>query len=104
VLQIRYAETGELGSCLRFGQVFRFLSQHIGPIIVAQLLVWAAGLVLTTVLSGVIGVLSLVPICGWVVASLLGLVMVPVGVWLMLFAGHLYGQIGLQARKAPSTP
>lgn len=98
VLQIRFAETGELSPCLRFGEVFRFLLDHIGPIIVAQLLVWAAGLVVASILTGVIGVLGLVPICGWMVASLLGLVMIPVGVWLMLFAAHLYGQIGRQVR------
>lgn len=97
VLQIRFAEAGELGACLRFGEIFRLLFQHIGPIIIAQLLVWAAGFVVTTVLGGVIGVFSLVPICGWVVASLLGLVMVPLGVWLMLFAAFLYGQIGQEA-------
>ncbi len=94
VLQIRYAEYGELGACLRFGEVFQFLFRNIGSILIAQLLIWAAAFVVTTVLSGVIGVLSLVPICGWVVGSLLGLVILPVGVWLMLFAAYLYGQIG----------
>ncbi len=102
VLQIRFAETGTLGACLRFGEVFRFLFDHIGPIIIAQLLVWAVALVITTVLSGVIGVLSLVPICGWMVAALLGLVMVPVGVWLMVFAAHLYGQIARDTGAATS--
>jgi hypothetical protein len=102
VIQIRYAETGKLETCLRFAEVFRFLFAHIGPIVIAQLLVWAAGLVITTVLGGVIGVFSLIPICGWVIASLLGFVMVPVGVWLMLFAAHLYGQIARQAAASPS--
>lgn len=102
VLQIRFAEAGTLGPCLRFGEVFRFLFAHIGPIIIAQLLVWAAALVASTVVSGVIGVLALVPICGWVVASLLGLVMVPVGVWLMVFAAHLYGQIARDTGAAPA--
>jgi len=97
VLQIRYAETGKLETCLRFGEVFRFLFDHIGPILVAQLLVWAAGLVVTTILGGVIGFLSLIPICGWVVSSVLGFAMLPVGVWLMLFAAYLYGQIARQA-------
>ncbi len=97
VLQIRYAETGELGPCLRFNEVFRYLFEHIGAIIIAQVLVWAAAFVVTTVLGGIIGAFGLIPICGWVLASLLGLVMVPVGVWLMLFATHLYGQISRQA-------
>lgn len=102
VLQIRFAETGELGSCLRFGQVFRFLFEHIGSIIIAQLLVWAAAFVATTVLGGVIGFLGLVPICGWVLASLLGLGGIPIGVWVMLVAAYLYGQIGRRAEQAPS--
>jgi len=101
VLQIRFAEAGTLGACLRFGEVFRFLFDHIGSVIIAQLLVWAAAFVVSTVLSGVIGVLSLVPICGWVVGALLGVLMVPVGVWLVVFAAHLYGQIGREAGAAP---
>jgi hypothetical protein len=94
VIQIRYAESGRLASCLRFGEVFRFLFENIGSVILAQVLVWLGGLVVTSVLGTVIGALSLVPICGWVVATALGLVLLPVGVWLMVFASYLYGQIG----------
>jgi hypothetical protein len=94
VLQIRYAETGELASCVRFGEVFRFLFENIGSVIVAQVLVWLAGLVVTGALGTVIGALIVVPICGWLVATALGLVMVPAGVWLMVFASYLYAQIG----------
>jgi hypothetical protein len=97
VLQIRYAEGRNLAACLRFGEVFRLLFDNIGPIIAAQLLVWAGGFALTTIFGGVIGTIGLIPICGWLLATVLGLVMVPVGVWLMLFGSHLYGQI---ARKA----
>jgi len=50
------------------------------------------------VLSIVIGAFGLVPFCGWVLASVLGLVFLPVGVWLMLFGSHLYGEIGSTAR------
>lgn len=100
VLQIRYAETGELGACLRFGEVFRFLFSHIGSIVIAQLLIWVAGMVVTSVLGGVIGVLSIIPICGWILGAVLGLVMLPVGVWLVVFSGHLYAQVGRQAASA----
>lgn len=96
VLQIRYAETGELASCLQFGDVFRFLSRNIGPVVIAQLLVWAAGVVVTSLVGGAISVLALVPICGWVTAGLLGFILIPIGVWLMLFAAHLYAQIGAE--------
>lgn len=98
VLQIRYAETGNLAACLRFGEVLRFFFDNVGEILIAQLLVWAAGFVVTSVLSIVIGAFGLVPFCGWVLASVLGLVFLPVGVWLMLFGSHLYGEIGSTAR------
>ena len=98
VLQIRCAEADKLAACLRFGEVFRFTFGHIGEIIIAQVLVWAAGLVVTTVLGLVIGAFGIVPICGWVIASLLGLLFLPVGVWLMLFASYLYAEIGAGAR------
>jgi hypothetical protein len=93
VLQIRYAETGNLASCLRLGEVFRFLFDNIGSVIISQALVWLGGLVVTGVLGTIIGALSLIPICGWVVAAALGLVTLPAGVWLMVFASYLYGQI-----------
>jgi hypothetical protein len=99
VIQIRFAETGKLGSCLRFGEVFRFLFANIGPIIIAQLLVAAAGVVVSTVLGGVISVLSLIPICGWIVGAVLGLAMIPVGVWVLVFGAHLYAQIAQQSRS-----
>lgn len=98
VLQIRCAEAHKLVACLRLGKVFRFLFDHIGEIIIAQVLVWAAGLVVTTVLGMVIGAFGIVPICGWVIASLLGLLFLPLGVWLMLFGSYLYGEIGREAR------
>jgi hypothetical protein len=103
VVQIRYAETGQLSACLRFGEVFRLLLKHLGAVIIAQVLVVIAGFVASTVLGSVIGALSVVPICGWVVGSLLGLIMVPAGVWLMLFAAHLYAQIGRQAAPSPTS-
>jgi len=102
VLQIRYAEAGELGPCLRFGEVFRFLFENIGKVIIAQIIVWAAGLVVTTLLSVVIGAFGLVPLCGWILASVLGLVFVPVGFWLMLVASHLYAEIGQPAELEAS--
>jgi hypothetical protein len=94
VLRIRYAETGNLASCLRFGEVFRFLFHNIGVVLIAQVLVWLPGLAITGILGTIIGALVVVPICGWAVAAVLGLGMLPAGVWLMVFSSHLYGQIG----------
>jgi hypothetical protein len=102
VLQIRYAESGEIGDCLRFGEIFRFLFANIGPIIISQFLVWAAGMIIGTVVSVAVGILSIIPICGWILALAIGLLMLPVGVWLTVFSGHLYGQIGRQAGTMPS--
>lgn len=100
VLQVRYADAGDLAACLRFGEVFRFLFAHIGKIVIAQLLVWLAGLVVTTTLGVLIGAFGLVPVCGWLVAALLSFAYLPIGVWLTVFAGYLYGQIG-PPRPAP---
>ncbi|MGD9030482.1 MAG: DUF4013 domain-containing protein [Anaerolineae bacterium] len=102
VLRIRYAEASNLASCLRFGEVFRFLFRNIGPVLIAQALVWLVGLAVTSILGTVIGALAVVPICGWVVAAVLGLVALPASVWLMVVAGHLYGQIG--RRSDAGTP
>lgn len=85
VLQIRYAETGEIGACLLFGEVFRFLSTHAGNVIVSQLIVWAAGAVVMSLVS----------------ALTLGLLTLPASAWLAVFSGHLYGQIGRQAGVVP---
>ncbi len=101
MLQIRYAETGEIGACLRFGEVFRSLFANIGSIIISQLLLWVAGMVIGGVVGGLGAVLGIIPICGWILAAALGLLMLPVGVWLTVFSGHMYGQIGRQAGMAP---
>ncbi len=103
VLQIRYAQAGKLAACLRFGQVFRFLSAHLGSVIVAQLVVWAAAVIVSIGLSMLIAVFGLIPVCGWVIATLLGFVFLPVGVWLIVLAGHLYGQIALQPTAEPAS-
>ena len=102
VLQIRYAETGELGDCLRFGELFRFTFDNVGSIIVSQLLVWGAGVVIGIVVSVVAGALMIIPICGWILGFAISLLMLPVSVWLILFASHLYGQISRQAEMSAS--
>jgi len=100
-LQIRYAETGELGACLRLDEIIRFTLDNIGSIIVAMLLVWVASAVFAMVMSSIIGVVSLVPICGQIIALVLSMLMLPVTTWMALFAAHLYGQIGHQAGVLP---
>jgi hypothetical protein len=97
VLQIRYAETGEIGSCLRLGEVFRFLFANIGSVVIAQVLLWIASVVVGMIISTLVGVLGIIPICGWILGAALGLLMLPFSVWLMVFSGHLYGQIARRA-------
>jgi hypothetical protein len=84
-LQIRYAESGKIGSCLRLGEVLRFLGTNLGNVVVSQLVVWVAGAVV-------------IPIAG---ALTLGLLVLPASVWLTALSGHLFGQVGRQAGVAP---
>jgi len=101
VLQIRYAETGEIGSCLRFGEVFRFLFANIGGVVIAQILLWVASAVVGMVISALAGFLGIIPICGWILGAALGLLMLPFSVWLMVFSGDMYGQLARRASVGP---
>jgi hypothetical protein len=76
-LQIRFAETGEIGPCLRFGEVFGYMRRNIGPIFVAVLVATVAGGALVSLVGGVT----------------LGLLALPASVWATAFSSHLYGQI-----------
>jgi hypothetical protein len=93
LLLIRYAQTGEIAPCLRIGEIVRNTFDNIGPVIVSQVLIWAAGLVTGALVSAVTGVFSVVPICGWILLVPVGLLVLPISVWIASFSGHLYGQI-----------
>jgi len=97
VVQIRFAETEDIGACLRLGDIFRFLFANIGSVIISQILLFVAGIVLTSVIGGVGGFFGIIPICGWILAAALGLLLLPASVWLTVFSSHLYGQIGRQS-------
>jgi hypothetical protein len=97
---IRYAETGQIGACLRFGEVFRFTFDNLGRVIVAQLMIWALGLVIGLVVSGISTVLGVIPICGWLLMVPVALLALPVSVWLGAFMVHLYAQIAAAAQQA----
>jgi hypothetical protein len=77
VVQIHFAETGEIGACLRFGEMFRFLFSNIGPVIVTQLVVWAASVILISIAGSLT----------------LGLLAFPITVYMKAVSGHLYAQI-----------
>ncbi len=88
VLQIRFAESGEIESCLRFREIFRFLLDNIGNLFVSLLILWAVSVIV-------------IPIVG---ALTLGLLALPAAVWLTLLSSHLYGQIGRQSEQVEDGP
>ena len=77
VLRIRYAETGQIGACLRLGDMVRYLGHNVGSILVAALVAFLVGGVVTFALGAVS----------------LGLLALPATVWMSLLSSHLYGQI-----------
>jgi hypothetical protein len=86
VIQIRYAETGEIGPCLAVGEVFRLLFDNLGSVLVAVILGW----VVSTVVLSIAGTLTL------------GLLALPGSVWLKALSCHMFGQISQQATSAPA--
>ena len=97
-IYLQYAVHDELGACLRFGDVFRFTLDNIGSVLIAQLMMWVGGLVVGLVaglISAIVSVLSLIPICGWILGVAIGLLAIPVSIWIFFFQGYLYGQVGL---------
>jgi hypothetical protein len=90
VIYIRLAETEELSSAFRFGDILSFTRDHVGQVIIATIMYLVAGLVF-----GLIG-------------SIVGLILCLVGLFFTLPAAqfittlvqsHLYGQIGLDAKS-----
>lgn len=86
VLCIRLAETEDVVSAFQFREIYQFVRDHVGDVVIAALIALAASIVL--------GLL------GWTVGALLclvGLVItVPASLMLTsLVSAHLYGQIGL---------
>lgn len=89
VIYIRLAETEELSSAFRFGEILRFTREHVGQIIIATIMYVIASVVLVTI------------------GSVVGLILCLVGLFVTLPAAqfittmiqsHLYGQIGLGAK------
>ncbi len=90
VIYIRLAESGELSSAFRFGDILSFTREHVGQVIIATIMYLVAGLVF-----GLIG-------------GIVGLLLCVVGLFFTLPAAqfittlvqsHLYGQIGLDAKS-----
>jgi hypothetical protein len=83
VLFIRLAETGQISDCLRVREVVRFTFANIGSILIALLIIVAAGLVIVAP----------------AVFLTFGLLGYPAAVWTNLAFGHLLGQIAKQADR-----
>ncbi len=90
VIYIRLAETEDLSSAFRFGDILSFTREHIGSVIIATIMYVLAGLAF-----GIIG-------------FLVGLILCLVGIFFTLPAAqfivtmvqaHLYGQIGLETKS-----
>lgn len=90
-IYIRIAETGEISSALRVGEILRFTREHIGDVIIASL-VYIAGSAIISLAAGILGTL----LC------LVGLIItLPAGQFLtMMMQAHLFGQIGRKAGNA----
>lgn len=101
ILQIRYARTGQIGACFQVGEVLRFLFANIGQIILAMIIMWLASMVVGGVVSVVAAVIGWIPCVNLILVPLIPLLMLPLGVWVSAFAGHLYGQIGQRAGAVP---
>jgi len=97
VLQIRYARSGQLGACFQVGEVFRFLFTNIGPIIIAALVLLGAGMAVGIAMSVVGTVVGLIPCLNVILAFVVPLLALPLGMWVSVIGGHLYGQIGQRA-------
>lgn len=78
-LYIQYARTGEFGTMFQVGEVIGIARENFVDILIVTVAVIAAGIVL--------GLVTWIPICGWLILAPLGTV------WIMVATAHLYGQI-----------
>ncbi len=88
-IYIRLAESEDLASAFRFGEILAFTRQHLGNVIVAVIMVVIAGVVIVTMgfivglILCVVGLLVTLPAAQFITT---------------MIQSHLYGQIGLGAR------
>jgi hypothetical protein len=86
-IYVRLAVRGRFSSAFEVGALWSFTRDHIGPVIVAILLTWVAGLIA-----------SLLSMVGLVLCCVGVLITIPLAMlWQYLVMSHLYGQIGAVA-------
>jgi hypothetical protein len=85
-IMIQYGRTGQLGACLRFGEVLGLVRTHVGDILFALIAI----IVLSVVFGAATSVLNVIPCLGQIASLILGIFFFP---YLVMVTGHLYGQI-----------
>lgn len=90
-IYIRLAETNDISSALRFGEIIRFTREHIGDVIIASI-VYVAGSMIISLAASIIGT----------VLCLVGLIItIPAAQFLtMMLQSHLYAQVGRRTGTA----
>ena len=89
-IYIRLAETEELSSAFRFGEILDFTRTHIGNVIIATIMYVVASVVISMI-AGIVGLI----LCG---VGLL--VTLPAAQFItVMIQSHLYAQIGLDAKS-----
>ena len=78
-LYVQYARTGEFGHMFQVGEIIGIARENFVDILIVTVAAIAAGLVL--------GLVTWIPICGWLILAPLG------SVWIMVATAYLYGQI-----------
>ena len=84
----------ELGELFDFGANLSFTRDHIGQLLMGLLIMTVATVIITIPFACLSGVLSLVPICGQILAFLLAL---PLMFYIALVFAHIQGQIAREA-------
>lgn len=93
---IQYVRHNEFAACFRIGEVLGIAKANIVPILVSALALFAVALVITTVT----GVLSFIPCIGTIIGFIISALVSP---YIVIAAGHLYGQIARNSTdKAPA--
>ncbi|RMH00969.1 MAG: DUF4013 domain-containing protein [Chloroflexi bacterium] len=91
-LVVQYVRHGDLGACLRIGEVLGIVRDQFSDIVIAMLALLALIVGFLVVGTG----LAIIPCLGGILAYVLSLALSP---YTMMISGHLYGQIAARAGK-----
>ena len=94
---VRCALTNQLSEMFKFKDLFADIRRNVSGYLTATVVVIVAAIVVGIVMSMVGGALSIIPICGWIVAWIIS---AAGSFYLQLTANHLYGPFYRDARAA----